>query len=210
MRLVEKIHERYIFGRRIGKLAAHFARVIPLGARVLDVGCGDGALARLIMKQRPDVKIDGIDVLIREKTHISVQRFDGHTIPYPSGAFELVMFADVLHHTADPEILLREAIRVCSDAIVLKDHTAEGLLAHPTLRFMDKVGNARHGINLPFNYWTETHWLEVFRSLGLNVSTWIKQLGLYPLPVNWLFGRSLHFLAVLSKSANPSPCHSSN
>jgi ubiquinone/menaquinone biosynthesis C-methylase UbiE len=50
------------------------------------------------------------------------------------------MFVYVLHHTNDPEVLLREAQRVALKAVVLKDHTRNGLLAYTTLRFMDWVG----------------------------------------------------------------------
>ena len=39
--------------------------------------------------------------------------------------------------------------------IVLKDHTRNGLFSGSTLRFMDWVGNARHGVRLPYNYWPE-------------------------------------------------------
>ncbi len=107
------------------------------------------------------------------------------------------MFVDVLHHMEDPLILLREAVRVARDGIALKDHTADGLFAFRTLRYMDKVGNARHGVVLPFNYWTRRQWDDAFRALGLKVVVWKKSLGLYPWPASWLFGRSLHFVAMV-------------
>ena len=55
------------------------------------------------------------------------------------------MFVDVLHHTDDPMVLLREAGRVASGFVLIKDHTQNGILAGRRLRFMDWVGNARHG-----------------------------------------------------------------
>src|SRR3954451_10064113 len=137
MSLIEQVHETYVFGRRVRKLAEHLAAVLPANARVLDVGCGDGSLDRLIMERRPDVTIEGIDVLVRPHTHIPVTRFDGQVIPHDDGSFDAVMFVDVLHHTDDPLVLLREAARVAIQALVLKDHTADGLLAHSTLAFMD-------------------------------------------------------------------------
>lgn len=197
MSLIERIHAGYVFGRRVRKLAEHLAALLPPDAQVLDVGCGDGSLAALIMQQRPDVHIKGIDVLIRPTTHIPVEAFDGRTMPADAGSFDIVMFVDVLHHMDDPLVLLREAVRVARKGIVLKDHTANGLFAFSTLRFMDKVGNARHGVVLPYNYWTRERWLEAFAALGLTVTTWKKNLGLYPWPASWIFGRSLHFVALL-------------
>ena len=62
------------------------------------------------------------------------------------------MFVDVLHHTEDPMALLGEAVRVARKTIVVKDHTLNGFLAGPTLHFLDRVGNARHDVALPYNY----------------------------------------------------------
>jgi SAM-dependent methyltransferase len=197
MKFLDRIHEGYVFGRRVRKLAEHFAKVIPPNARVLDIGCGDGLIDLRLGQLRPDLMLRGIDVLIRPRTHIPVDPFDGQTIPHDDGSFDVVLFVDVLHHTLDPMVLLREADRVASAAVVIKDHTANGLLARPTLRFMDYVGNARHGVVLPYNYWTKQRWDEAFRELGWSVAAWTKRLGLYPWPASWVFGRSLHFVARL-------------
>lgn len=197
MKLLDTVHSSYVFNRRIRILASHLAPLLPHGARVLDVGCGDGSLAALLLRERPDLELHGIDVLIRPTTHLPVLPFDGEQIPHPDQSFDAVLFVDVLHHTNDPLILLREAARVTRQAIVLKDHTANGFLARPTLRFMDHVGNARHGVVLPYNYWSKAQWEQAFRDLGLRVVSWQKDLGLYPWPTSWLFGRSLHFIARL-------------
>jgi SAM-dependent methyltransferase len=200
MNVLDRIHEGYVFGRRVRKLADHLAEVIPPDARVLDVGCGDGLIDRRLQDLRPDLTLRGIDVLVREHTHVPVEPFDGQIIPYDDAHFDVVMFVDVLHHTLDPLVLLREADRVASRAVVIKDHTANGLLARPTLRFMDYVGNARHGVVLPYNYWTHQRWQTAFRQLDWTVAAWKTRLGLYPWPANWVFGRSLHFVARLESA----------
>lgn len=217
---IEHIHGRHVHTRRVRVLASHFAALLPRTdqARVLDVGCGDGLIDQLILEKLRNIDatnqstspvrhsaavpaIEGIDVLVRPDAHISVTAFDGDVIPHTTGAFDAVMLIDVLHHTVDPMILLREALRVTKPAgmILIKDHTMDGLLAGPTLRFMDRVGNARHGVVLPYNYWTKRKWDNAFGSLGLIVETWIDRVGLYPFPANLVFGRSLHFVARLIK-----------
>jgi SAM-dependent methyltransferase len=199
LRIVDRIHEDHVFDRRVRRLVEHLAATIPRQARVLDVGCGSGQIASMLMEQRPDLRISGIDVLVRPHTDIPVQFFDGSTIPYPDGAFDVVMFVDVLHHTDDPLVLLREANRVASQAIVIKDHTRNGFLANPTLRFMDHVGNARHDVVLPYNYWPKQRWLDAFDRLGWTMAQWCGRLDLYGWPADWIFGRSLHFVARLEK-----------
>ena len=199
MGLLAGLHGSLVFNRRTRALSECFAEMLPADAKILDVGCGDGLIDHLITQRRPDLSIMGIDLIVRPETHVTVHPFDGKRIPFEDGAFDVVMFVDVLHHTDDPETLLREAHRVARQTVVLKDHTRDGLLAGPTLRFMDWVGNAPHGIPLPYNYWPERRWREAFARLGLTPAIWLNKLGLYATPATWFFDRSLHFVARLDK-----------
>jgi SAM-dependent methyltransferase len=197
MGLIESIHGRYVHKRRTLVLSDWCSRIIPVNSKVLDVGCGDGRLARLIAEKRPDISIRGIDVRQRNDAVMLVDRFDGEFIPYGEDSFDVVMFVDVLHHASKPMRLLREAVRVAREAIVIKDHLAEGSLDYLTLRIMDWVGNARHGVALPYTYWSLANWHRVFNKLGLRINSWESNLKLYPLPVDLILGRSLHFIALL-------------
>jgi SAM-dependent methyltransferase len=217
MSFLEQIHGGYVYSRRLRVLGDHLAEMLPGHARVLDVGSGDGLLANLIRQRRPDLEMIGIDVLIRDQTHIPIQSFDGKHIPFNDESFDIVMFIDVLHHTEDPCFLLGEAVRVARQGLVIKDHTLNGFLAGPTLRFMDRIGNQRHGVTLPYNYWTRKQWLQAFEKLGLKTEAWTNKLGLYPLPANWVFDRSLHFVARLDRkkptgsvSGGSDPCPNPN
>ncbi len=195
-RLIGVAHRTFVVRRRASVLARQLAAVIPAEARtVLDVGCGDGMIDVLVKELRPELAIAGIDVALREQSHIPVQRFDGMRLPFADGAFDVVMFVDVLHHTEDPLILMREARRVARLAIVLKDHTLDGAFAYTTLSFMDLVGNARHGVALPNNYWPDRRWRAALAELGLPIAEWRSRLGLYPFPASLLFERRLHFVA---------------
>ncbi len=199
MSLLDRIHGDIVFRRRVHILGEVLAKFIPPGASLLDVGCGDGWIAHLISQQRPDIQVQGIDVFSRPQTHIPVAVFDGRTIPHGDGSFDTVMFVDVLHHDADPMVLLREAARVARRAIVIKDHNRDGLLAGPTLRLMDWVGNARHGVALPYNYWSEARWAQAFEELGWAVAAREKHLHLYPWPATWWFDRALQFVTRLER-----------
>jgi SAM-dependent methyltransferase len=182
-------------------LAREIAVALPERCNtVLDVGCGDGSIGARIIRDRPNLAITGVDVLIRPMTHIPVRKFDGVHLPFDDKSIDAVIFADVLHHTVDPAILLNEARRVARTAIVLKDHMRDGVLAYATLRFMDWVGNAHHNVVLPYNYWSRSQWMQAFENLGLGVEQWNENLGLYPVPASWVFERKLHFVARLVTS----------
>lgn len=197
MNFLETLHHRWISNRRACILSRRLAQVIPADCSVLDVGCGDGQIAKLISNRRPDLKIRGVDVLLREETWIPVSQFDGQKLPADDDSVDVVMLIDVLHHTEDPMVLLREAKRVARKAIVLKDHTRDGLLAGATLRWMDQVGNQRYGVALPYNYWKRQQWLDAFEPLKLKLDLWQSKLGIYPWPAQPIFDRSLHFVARL-------------
>jgi SAM-dependent methyltransferase len=195
-RFYDRVIGRRVFGRRVEMLCHHLSELLPPDARILDVGCGNGLLAHRLQQRRPDLTIQGIDVLVPPQSHIPVEEFDGKVIPYQNATFDVVMFVDVLHHSADPMRLLREAVRVTRRTLVIKDHPLNGFLTGPTLRFMDWIANARHGIALPYHYWSRQQWFAAFAALGLTVQVWKPRLGLY-WPLGWLFGRELHFIARL-------------
>jgi SAM-dependent methyltransferase len=195
VKIIDRVHERGILPRRAVRLATLLAGLIPQQASVLDVGSGDGRIDQMLLEKRPDIKIQGVEVPSRAQLAFPVTYFDGQTLPFENGSFEVVMFVDVLHHTDDPMILLREATRVARKSIILKDHLLKGFLAGVRLRFMDYVGNARHGVALPFNYWSEQRWADAERVLGLNNRMKVRKLDLYPWPADWVFGASLHFIA---------------
>jgi SAM-dependent methyltransferase len=195
MSLADRVHGGYVFQRRIRRLTQLFAELIPPNCNVLDVGCGDGKLALSITQQRPDVRIEGVDVLVRKKTWVPVQAFDGTRLPYDDHSFEAVMFVDVLHHTPDPTVLLREAVRVTRRWIIIKDHLLKGMAAGARLRLMDYIGNSRFGVALPYNYWPEERWQATRSMLGMKTSSEITSLGLYPWPAELIFGANLNFVS---------------
>lgn len=195
MRLVEQLHAWMVYGRRVRVLADVLAPLLPSG-RILDVGTGDGSVARSIADRRPDLEIEGVDVLIRPETHVPVHEFDGRTLPFPDASYEATLLVDVLHHADDPEALLHESARVARTCVVVKDHAAEGPLAEATLRWMDRVGNARYGVALPYRYLRRAEWSAAFAGLGGRVTP-AEPFRLYARPLTWIFDRSLHFAARL-------------
>lgn len=205
MTLLDSAHERLVYDRRVETLANLLAPLFPNDSHVLDVGCGDGMVARRILDARPDLRIEGVDVLIRPSTAIPVSRYDGLHLPYSAGEFDAVLLVDVVHHASNPDALIGEAARVARGNIFIKDHDRTGVLAGATLVFMDRVGNARHGVDIPANYWSKQEWDEAFERHGLAVVQRSNDVPLYPWWASWLFGRSLHFIAQLrSGAATPS------
>lgn len=194
---IGRIHEHLIFNRRVKVLIERIGRLIPAQSTMLDVGTGDGQIAQQIAKQSEGSSVSGIDIMLRPETHIPVELFDGTTIPNNDNSVDVVSFVDVLHHTDDPSVLIKEAARVAKGAVVIKDHLSENGFDHVTLRLMDWVGNAPHGVVLPYNYASKDQWMKWFDDADLEVETFETDLPLYGFPLSVVFGRKLHFVARL-------------
>jgi SAM-dependent methyltransferase len=89
------------------------ARLIAEGLRpVLDVGCGDGALGRPLLRAGvPWVGTDLSATLLRDAPRPTV-RADATVLPFPSETFGAVTALYMLYHLPDPERAIVEAHRV--------------------------------------------------------------------------------------------------
>lgn len=194
---LSRAHARLVMSRRVEALAGNIAELIDRPGKLLDVGCGDGTVAALICQKVAGLTADGIDVMARPSCVIPMKVYDGAVFPCAAQSYDYVLFTDVLHHTPDPLILLREAQRVARRAILVKDHLRESAWDDLILRFMDWVGNRPHGVVLPYNYWSERQWRYAWSRLGLEPAAYLIDLGLYPAPFRPLFQNGLHFLVRL-------------
>ena len=86
--------------------------------RVLDLGCGIGSSVDLFRARDPDVEWIGIDVpgspeaRFRTRADARFETFDGVSMPFAEGSFDLVYCKQVLEHVRHPEPLLAEVRRV--------------------------------------------------------------------------------------------------
>lgn len=200
MNLIEGIHDSRVHTRRTRVLAGAASLMLPPGLRILDVGCGDGLFASTLSRLRPDLEVAGAELAPRANCLIPAVAFDGEHLPFADGEFGACVLIDVLHHAAAPVALLREAARVGGGRVLLKDHNRTGLAAGPILRLMDKVGNRRHGVALPYTYLSPAEWERAFEECGLEVEQTDPLRRLYPFPASLVFGRRLHFMALLRRS----------
>lgn len=89
----------------------NFSKTLPVGARILDVGCG----TRPYEKFFSHGTYIGIDVYVsgRDKSGKYPDfEFDGITIPLDDASFDAVICTEVLEHAVEPDALLREIARV--------------------------------------------------------------------------------------------------
>lgn len=202
MKLIQNANQRRIEG-----IAAAVCRLLPQGAmRVLDVGCGDGSLARQISQQRSDLEFEGVEVVLPGERHVPMQQYDGATLPYADHVFDAVLCADMLHHTESPLRVLQEACRVARRYVVVKDHVCDTLLDRVLLTGMDWLGNVGSGVPLPFRFLSSTQWHELFAALPFEEFGRIDALQYWGWPMRIIVDRRFHFVAVLQRTASGEGC----
>lgn len=100
------------------------APLVPQGARVLDLGCGDGALLELLQRSRGcsgyGVEIDDDNVLACARRGVDVVQLnlDEGLSMFADDSFDVVLQIDTLQHLRNVETMLRETARVGKTAIV--------------------------------------------------------------------------------------------
>jgi SAM-dependent methyltransferase len=88
---------------------------VPRGGRVLDAGCGSG---RLLDALTAYGEVSGLDInpdsveIARERGHDDVQQGVVEELPWADDTFDLVTSLDVIEHTADDRVSMRELKRV--------------------------------------------------------------------------------------------------
>jgi methionine biosynthesis protein MetW len=94
------------------------AELVPMGARVLDLGCGDGAMLEHLQRTRGctgyGVEIDDANVLKCAKRGVNVIQLnlDEGLALFGDASFDVVLQIDTLQHLRNAEVMLRETVRV--------------------------------------------------------------------------------------------------
>jgi SAM-dependent methyltransferase len=102
--------------------------------RILDAGCGTGALLDRLMSQ-PGVELFGLDysgqalAYTRGRGHVRLVQGDLTRLPFPDGTFDVITALDVVEHIRDDERALQEVYRVLRSGGVL-------LVSVPAFQFL--------------------------------------------------------------------------
>ena len=93
------------------------------GGTVLDIGCGDGLLLKMLREQ--GVTAAGVDISPEAVAQCKAAGFEAQThtlddaLPYPDNSFDTVTMLDILEHVYDPQFALQEATRVARTHVII-------------------------------------------------------------------------------------------
>lgn len=114
------------------KYIVSFVHLLP-SSSILDVGCGTGrAVKHFSERGMPVYGIEPVQALIDQavrKNGISRKQIicgTGSFLPFHDGSFDAVCEFGVLHHVPNPDLVVREMMRVARKAIFLSDSNRFG------------------------------------------------------------------------------------
>ena len=178
----------------------------PKGSRVLDLGCGDGAMLAHLQATRGcsgyGVEIDDANVLACVKRGVNVIQLnlDQGLAIFDDASFDVVLQIDTLQHLRNAEVMLRETVRVGRVGIVAFPN-----FAHWPNRLSVLMGRMPVTKRLPYQWYdtpnirvgthadlgtlARSNGLQVLDSFGLQNGQPVRLLP------NWLAGTSVYKLA---------------
>ena len=145
------------------------AQLVPIGSRVLDLGCGDGALLAYLQENRKcmgyGIEIDDTNVhaCVKRGVNVIQLNLDEGLALFDDASFDVVLQIDTLQHLRNAEVMLRETVRVGRLGVVAFPN-----FAHWPNRISVMLGRMPVTKRLPYQ-WYDTPNIRVGTHADLNI-----------------------------------------
>lgn len=107
---------------------------------ILDLGAGEGFVGRdLADRWGGDVTL--ADVRDMNRTDLPLIVYDGARLPFEDDTFDAVLLVYVLHHAVDPDVVIKEARRVCRGRIIVVESIYSNRLELAIFSAVDRLAN---------------------------------------------------------------------
>lgn len=148
---------------------------LPESGLVLDLGAGEGWVG-LELARSGRRRVVAADVEPFLEVDLPAFVFDGRSLPIPDGSVDVVLLSLVLHHASDPDTLLREAMRVARDRVVITESTFRWEWERRALELVDRWVNRKRSPEAgrweeaPLHFRRVPEWVKTVEGLGGRVT----------------------------------------
>lgn len=148
---------------KLHRIAKHLQK----SDKILDIGTGNGGLCRALRAEGFEVHpLDVADLSFFPEVKATL--YDGETIPCADKSFDTCLLITMLHHTPQPEAVLREAIRVCRGKLVIMEDVYTNGFQKQLTFFTDSLVNLEFEGH-PHTNKTDAQWQALFKNLDLRL-----------------------------------------
>ncbi len=146
---------------RINPIVDSFSSAITPHSRILDIGAGKGLLAQEITR-RFSARVTMVDVAQYNQTLLPLIVCDSRALAFAENSFDFAILSFVLHHTPKPDVILREALRVAPQVVVV-ENDVHGKIRGALTQAIDSWPALRYGTPPCYFAWTRDEWLKLFK-----------------------------------------------
>lgn len=157
------------FLRRYAEFEAEAIAPFLVGERLLDLGAGEGYVAAAV-RRRTGIWVCAVDIGPYRRLPVPYLMYDGTRLPFEKGTFDTTLISLALHHCADPEAVLDEALRVTRLRLVILESVYRNRWERFCLERLDGwLNRYRHGgeMHLPLTFKRAEEWQQLFDAQSL-------------------------------------------
>ena len=133
--------------------------------KIIDLGAGTGIYTHLLKGKGFNVQ----PVDIKDYSYysdIGVCLYDGEHLPFKKNEFDVCLLRSVLHHTPDPEVVLKEAVRV-SKKLIIHENVIINIFQRYYTYLIDCIMNKQ--LIAAHTNKTDKEWRLLFKKLKLDL-----------------------------------------
>ena len=132
----------------------------------IEIGSGPGSV--LSVMRRQNYTVEGLDIADKAFSEdLRPMLYDGEVMPFSNNDFNTALLLTVLHHTPDPDAILREAARIAKRIVIIEDVYDNRLMEWLT-KALDSLMNLEFFAH-PHSNRSDAEWRKTFDRLDLRI-----------------------------------------